>query len=137
MNRPVKRGFTLVEVMVAGAIFLLFCAGFFSAYIVAMRAQQSSMNNYRALCLARNRIQRARTMAFTSLDLLAETNAAVDMYGNPDAAGNYFRTTIIQYLTNVTSADLAEFTVQVNYPLSHGRTSSVPLQQSTLISHPM
>ncbi|MFN2352364.1 MAG: prepilin-type N-terminal cleavage/methylation domain-containing protein, partial [Kiritimatiellia bacterium] len=69
-------GFTLVEVMVAGAIFLLFCAGFFSVYLAAMSTQRAAVNHYRALCLARNRVQRARTMPYGSLGLLVEADVA-------------------------------------------------------------
>lgn len=136
MRQQAKSGFTLVEMMVAGAIFLLFCTGFFSAYISAMRAQRMATNHYRALCLARNRIQHARATEYSSLDLLAETNAAVDAYGNADPAGNFQRATIIEPSTN-TTADISQFTVRIWYPVLHGRLSATPVEQSTLISNPM
>ncbi len=135
---PSKRsnGFTLVEMMVAGTLFLLFCAGFFSAYLAAMGAQKMAANHYRALCLARNRIQHARATEYSSLDLLAESSNAVDAAGNPDPTGGFRRSTIIISDTN-TSAKISKFTVQVWYPAYRGRLSAAPVEQSTMISYPI
>ena len=129
-------GFTLVEMMVAGTIFLLFCAGFFTAFIMAMGAQRMATNHYRALCLARNRIQHARAMEYSSLELLAETFNAVDEVGNPDPVGRFRRSTIISPDTN-TIAKISQITVQVWFPARRGRLSAAPVEQSTLIADPM
>lgn len=136
MRPNTKNGFTLVEMMVAGTIFLLFCAGFFSAYFAAMGAQRMATNHYRALCLARNRIQHARATEYTSLELLAETSNAVDEVGNPDPSGSFRRSTTIIPDTN-TTAKIAQFTVQVWFPANRGRLSAAPVEQSTLIANPM
>lgn len=136
MRSKTTSGFTLVEMMVAGTIFLLFSAGFFTAFITAMGAQRMATNHYRALCLARNRIQHARAMEYSSLDLLAETFNAVDESGNPDPVGRFRRSTIIGPDTN-TTAKISQITVQVWFPAHRGRLSSAPVVQSTLISNPM
>ncbi len=126
----------MVEMMVAGTIFLLFCAGFFSAYIAAIGAQRMAANHYRALCLARNRIQHARASEYSSLELLAETSNAVDVVGNPDPAGGFRRSTTIIPDTN-TTANISQFIVQVWFPAHRGRLSSTPVEQTTLIANPM
>ncbi len=136
MPAKATSGFTLVEMMVAGTLFLLFCAGFFSAYLAAMGTQKMAANHYRALCLARNRIQHARATEYSSLELLAESSNAIDAFGNPDTAGGFQRTTTIIPATN-TPAKISEFTVQVWYPAHRGRLSAAPVEQSTLISDPM
>ncbi len=129
-------GFTLVEVMVASLIFLMFCIFFLSAAIAAMRSQQLSCDYYTAMTIARNRIQRAKTFEHSSLHLMSENQVPVDGNGNISATGTYRRTTSVTAYTNG-SLDLYKVTIQVNYISARRSQSETPVEISTLVTEKM
>lgn len=103
-----KKGFTLVEALVSVALLGIVIAG---SYVLMNRSAQlvrSARNHYLAINLGKNRIERARTMRYSDLTLLAEQNVIVDDNGVPFSAGDFRRTTIVD--TN-TAAGLTAITV--------------------------
>lgn len=131
--RDKRAGFTLTEVMVASGILALFLAGFFSAFIMGIHALDLSVNHYRANAIARNRIQRARSFDFSSLELLKENEARIDHNGNPDPNGTFRRTTSID--TNTVSAPFTVMIqVGVRFPIRTRGGLSEPLMMENIIA---
>ncbi|MEI7436612.1 MAG: type II secretion system protein [bacterium] len=127
-------GFTLVEMMVASVILVIFCVAFLSSSIASIRSQQLACDYYKAMTIARNRIQRATEFEYASILLMNENQIAVDGEGNIDAAGIYRRTTLVSAYNNGTT-NLLQITVQVNYPAGVLRNlSDKPAELSTLIT---
>jgi len=128
-----NEGFTLMEVMITSACFLVVAIGFTQAMLVAMRTHYLSRNYYWATCIARNRLQRAWSMSFDSLGMMRETSKHVDRYGNQTSDGRYLRSTIVSNIT----ADSVWISVQVLYPGVPGGGSVVPIEVTTLIKEDM
>lgn len=126
-------GFTLTELMVASLIFLMVSTAFTAAMLTALRTQYMATDYYASMCLARNRIQRARTLDFNSLQLLAETQLKVDSIGNPTPLGRYQRTTVV---SNVSPTCVA-FTVKVSFATKSGIFNIQPVEVSTLLDDSM
>ena len=133
--RPTS-GFTLVEVMVASVILVIFCVAFLSSAIASMRSQQLACDYYKAMTIARNRIQRATEFEYANILLMNENQASVDDNGNITAAGIYRRTTTCVPYTNG-RPNLIQITVQVNYPDARRSLSAKPVELCTLITDNM
>lgn len=128
-----RESFTLVEMMIASAVFLIVSFGLIAGMLAAIRANSMASDHYKATCIARNRIQKARTMPFSTLTngTLAETNYVVDEQGfacqtNEDS---YTRSTIF---TNVNS-NAVDIIVQVYFPIGLGKMSPQPVSMQTKI----
>ena len=134
-TRPTA-GFTLVEVMVCSVIFVLFCVFFLNAAVASMRSQQLACDYYKAMTIARNRIQRVQQFAYSSIPLTSENQVPVDGRGNINAEGVFRRTTLVSTYTNVTP-NLLQIIVQVNYPGARRSLSAKPVELSTLITEKM
>lgn len=131
-----NKGFTLVEVMVASIIFVIFCVFFLNSAIASMRSQQLACDYYKAMTIARNRIQRAKTFDYSSIPLISENNLTVDGNGNFSPSGIYQRTTVVAAYTNGTP-NLYQITVQVYYPGARRTMSAKPVEISTLVTDKM
>ena len=129
-------GFTLVEVMVCSVIFVIFCVFFLNAAIASIRSQQLACDYYKAMTIARNRIQRATEFEYDSILLMSENQVPVDGKGNITSAGIYRRTTLVSAYTNGTP-NLLQITVQVHYPGARRSLSAKPVELSTLITDNM
>jgi len=129
-------GFTLVEVMVCSVIFVIFCVFFLNAAVVSMRSQQLACDYYKAMTIARNRIQRATEFEYDSILLMNENQQPVDGMGNITSTGIYRRTTIVSAYTNGTP-NLLQITVQVYYPGARRNLTAKPVELSTLITDNM
>ena len=101
-----------------------------------MRSQQLACDYYKAMTIARNRIQRVHQFAYSSIPLMSENQAPVDGEGNIAAAGIYRRTTLVSAYTNGTP-NLLQITVQVFYPGARRSMSAKPVELSTLITNNM
>ena len=132
--RPTS-GFTLVEAMVASVILVIFCVAFLSSAIASMRSQQLACDYYKAMTIARNRIQRATEFEYANIRLMKENQAPVDGNGNITAAGIYRRTTTCVPYNGKTN--LVQITVQVNYPDARRSLSAKPVELCTLITDNM
>ena len=84
-----------MEVLVAMTILVFSMAGAYKAVTMAMQARGNAHNFYTATVLANNRIERAKSLTFGDLAMLAEENRAVNAQGALDADGRYRRTTTI------------------------------------------
>ncbi len=130
-----KAGLTLIEVLIASTVIIIFCSGFFLALITSIKSQWLAANYYKAMNLAKNRIQHARTVDFYTLPLLEEYDFRVDEEGNSSVAGQYIRTTIVN--TNIVPDLLYQITVRIKYPGIGGRAVETPLELSTMIAKGM
>lgn len=134
LNKGNRQGFTLAEFMVASVIFMIVSLAFTFGMIAAMKTQVMATDHYRSTSVARNRMQHARCVEFTSLPLLVEDRTQVDYFGNQCSTGTLFRTTTV---SNITSKQV-EVTVDVYYiETNTGRTSPVPVTIQTKISDGM
>ena len=129
-------GFTLVEVMVCSVIFVIFCVFFLNSAIASIRSQHLACDYYKAMTIARNRIQRATEFEYDSILLMSENQVPVDGKGNITSAGIYRRTTLVSAYTNGTP-NLLQITVQVYYPGARRSLSTKPVELSTLITSGM
>jgi len=90
-----RRGFTLVEVLVATTLVVTVLAGVYMVVVHALRLTRMARDHYVATNIAKNRLERARNFQYNDLYLLAEGNVTVNENGLPDNAGRYRRTTVI------------------------------------------
>lgn len=128
-----RAGFTLTEVMVASAILVLFLGAFYSAFIMGFHALNLSVNHYRANAIARNRIQRARSFDYSSIELLEESETRIDHNGNIDAMGTFRRSTTINTNT-LTAPYTVLIEVGVRFPIRSDGALSAPLTMETLVA---
>ena len=131
MNMKLKKGMTLVEVIVACTIFMIFCAGFYAVLISSLRTHKMAGDHFRATIIARSRIQRALSFDYGSLHLMAENKVAIDEEGNPLQSGRYRRSTTVN--TNL-APNLAQMDVEVYFPTKGTNLSRQPVKVSTLIT---
>ena len=125
-------GMTLVEIMIASLVFLIVSITFAAALIGALRTAYMASDYYAATSIARNRLQRAKSMDFDSIPLLVETNTVVDSLGIAATDGRYLRTTEV--------SNAAPWTywikVSVAFPMKSG-FSPEPIEMETLINNQM
>ena len=122
-----------MEMMIASVIFLIASLGFSFGLIAALKTQYMAGDHYTAMTIARNRIQRARSLDYSSLTLLTEDKIRVDQLGNQSPAGFFFRTTSV---TNV-AANAVELVISVHFIKPDGGTSDVPVSLQTIIAEGM
>jgi len=128
-----RSGFSLTEVMIASMILLIASLGFSFGLISAMKTQYMAGDHYRSMTIARNRIQRARSLNFDSLPLLSENDLRVNEYGDQSTTGYYYRSTVIADY----AANCVELTVSVKFTKPDGATSEQPVSIQTLIARGM
>ena len=126
-------GFTLTEVVIAMAVLAIAGTGFGVGFVNAMRTNRQAKNYYHATTLARNRIQRARAMAFDSLPLLAEVEQPIDEKGTPHNAGAFARTTLVEPHDSLTY----RIAVELYYPDTRGNITSAPVTIETILHKAM
>jgi Tfp pilus assembly protein PilV len=132
-RQPAKAGFSLTEVMVAGAILAFSCAAVFAACIGAIRTQYAASGYYRASCIARNRIQRGIALPFTTMPMLSEQDRRLDEEGNISYRGTYRRTTTVTQVSD----NCYEITVAVLYPAGPGMMSATPVEIRSKVTRGM
>lgn len=117
--RHVRSGFTLIEVMIASAIFGIVALAFGSALIGTMKLHRTASRHYAALSIARNRIQRAYSMPYETLtqENFGQDWKPVDERGEEKPNGLYQRLTIVS--TNYSGC--VKVTVSVRFPMVMGR----------------
>jgi len=132
-NRRNRAGFTLAEMMIAFAIFMMVSLGFSWGLISTLKTQHMASDHYRAMSIARNRLQRAKGLEFASLPLLAESMIRVDALGNTAPLGSYYRTTAV---TNV-ATNCVQLVVAVHFTQPGGKLSAQPVTVITKIAEGM
>ena len=129
-----RRAMTLTELIIAIALVGISVGGIVSVLLQTVDLSQSIDNSYVATDLARNRIERIRSvrrdMGYAAIPESAETDTIIDRNGNADQNGVFKRTTIINasYGTNLTRV-----TVRVTYK-RRGSFLSTPIEVTSLIS---
>ena len=117
----------------ASVILLIASLGFSLGMISALKTQYMAGDHYRSMTIARNRIQRARSLNYDSLPLLSESDIRVDDFGNQSSTGYYSRSTVIaNYATNC-----VELIVSVQFTKPGGELSALPVTLQTLIARGM
>lgn len=126
-----KKGATLIEVMIAVFIFLIGMASLLSVLTQSMKAGKRAEHVYAAYSLAKNHMERLKSMDFASLATAAETNLAINAEGSPDPSGLYIRSTSVS--TGYTgNTNLTVVVVSVDY-LMNGVQSAAPAQIHSVI----
>jgi Tfp pilus assembly protein PilV len=122
-------GFSLIEVMISSIVLLIVCSGIMAGIISALKAQANASDYYRATCIARNRIQHAKTMSFNSYNSITENVERIDQDGVLCPTGFFWRTTAV---TNAGS-NVMSVTVQVWYSVRPEEMSAQPVTMETMI----
>ncbi len=91
-----RRGVTYVEILVALLVLAVVMVGGYRIIVAMARLRQSVHNHYSAVVIANNRIERAKNMSFSDLNLLAEDKVPITAAGVPDANGPFTRTTVVE-----------------------------------------
>jgi len=101
-----RSGFTLVEVMVAGLLMLVFLGGALQVLVQTMRSTDLVRRRTEATNLAWSRLERAKHMDFDELNDLVEDDpgSIVNSAGLPDLDGDYLRRTLITPLSGAMEA---------------------------------
>lgn len=137
MTRTRKRrkisGHTLVEVMVASIVLLIVSGGIMTGIIAALKAQANASDHYRATCIAKNRIQHARTISFNSYDAVTESLVRVDQDGVICTTGEFMRSTSV----STAAVDCMSVTVDVWYWIRPYVWSPEPVRIQTMIHSSM
>ena len=105
-----KDGLTLLESIVAVCIFGIAIAGICALVVSARELNDRARLHYTAINIAKNRLEKARTLNFSTLSLFQENGTIVDYNGNPDPNGAFRRTTVI---SNV-ATNLVEIIITVD-----------------------
>ncbi len=104
-----RSGFTLPEVFVA-LVILGMCMGGLCALVNTSRElSDMGRDHYIAINLAKNRLERAKTVSYDDLDFFAESAVVIDVNGNASSEGRFQRTTTITQMT----PNLRELVVEV------------------------
>lgn len=129
-------GYTFVEVVVAMVLLAIGLAGIYRVMAVSMQSRQVAQNHYTATVMANNRIERAKNLAFGELDMLIETERAVNELGLPDVDGRFLRTTLIEESWGG-DATLTRITVTIVPPSPNRRSDEglAPVSVSTLLNN--
>jgi len=90
-----RAGFTIVEVVIALAVFSIFVVGAMRLLLMADEASGSGRDHYIAANIGKNRIERCRAFDIEQIWSFEESDTLVDVNGQPTTEGNYRRTTII------------------------------------------
>jgi prepilin-type N-terminal cleavage/methylation domain-containing protein len=97
------RGFTLIEALIGIVILSISFSGICGLIVQASKMTSMSHSQYAAVNIAKNRLERARTLDFNDLWSLAEDDVLVDVNGSPDPNGHFRRTTLVTSVeTNLT-----------------------------------
>lgn len=90
---------TLVEVIFAVVVLSVVLTAAFPMIVMGSRLCRTARNQYIAVTLAQNQMERAGVFNYSELYLLAENAVQMDENGSPSSEGDFRRTTMIA--TNV------------------------------------
>lgn len=110
-----NKGTTLIETVVAVSILMLFISGICGLALYAKQLSDQAGDQYRAVNIAKNRIERARNSDFALITGFTESNTRVNGNGSPDSEGLYRRTTTVtEDPFSAGNSNLVQVAVQVN-----------------------
>jgi Tfp pilus assembly protein PilV len=125
-----KSGFSFAEVVLSLAIIAGSMGSFVTLGIMSLRSLKIGTDYYAASLIARNQIERLRTMDFDAAADANEIKHAVDDYGFVDVDGAFTRETIVTNLT----PNLLSIEVKVHFPSPRGQLSAEPYVMATKFS---
>lgn len=120
-----RKGFTMIEVVIGLFLIVMVMAGGYLLIVRSSELSRAARNQYIAVTLCKNRLERARNFDLIDLHLLAEQDLVVDDNGAPAAGGTFARTTVVN--TNI-APGLVE--VKVTVKVRNKRTGSFGAQQA-------
>ncbi len=109
-NARGRDGTSLLEVMVALFVFGAFVSGACRLGVMSRRVSDVSRSHYQAINIAKNRMERAKTLGFDFMDQCEENRVRVDCAGSPDPGGAFRRSTVV----NTLGPDMKEMVVSVD-----------------------
>ena len=125
------KGTTLVETMAAVLLFSLVMGSLLDVSLQSISMGKRSQYAYTAFNLAKNHIEKLRSMPFSSLVNAGEIDKYLDSTGTPNAEGPFIRqTTVTPGYTN--DQNLVRIQVSVNY-LWKGTPSADTTQLTSVI----
>lgn len=86
---------TIVEVVLALFLLGLATAGAYQLIVQSARLAKTARNDYAAITLAKNRLEKVRNLEYDDLYLAWESDLVIDDHGQPTSLGNFRRSTII------------------------------------------
>jgi len=104
-----RAGATLVEALLAMAIFAVFTIGACKLLVSQRKLLDIARDHYTAANIAKNRMELLRTFDFEQIPQLAEDPVRIDGNGIPSTIGHFTRSTII----NPLSTNLYELAITV------------------------
>lgn len=102
---------TILELTIALGIFVIIMTSAFPLIDGMVSRLQMARDHYAATSLCQARIERARSIPYSNLNLMAEDGRVLDDVGNLATGGRFRRTTTVA--TDVPSAGLTTMTVTV------------------------
>lgn len=129
-TRKNQKGVTLIELMMAVGLFLIGMQALLSINAQGIVEAKRAEYVYTAYNLAKNHLERLKAGAFTDLATANETSTQINADGDPDASGQFYRTTAAAIYNG--NANLMQVTVSVYYTLK-GVQSARPMQISDVI----
>ena len=130
-RRRRREGFTLPEVLIASGVFVVIAVGFTTAFMTSVRQHRLAANFTSASLLAKNQLQRARSIDYVSVGLLNESNVKIDNMGNRSLDGAFTRTITVD-TNSIPSCSLV--TIQVWYPTWRGSHAAAPVTIQTILT---
>jgi type II secretory pathway pseudopilin PulG len=132
-----KNGVTFVETLFSAVILALVVACVLVIFVKTIDVSKRIDKEYIATNLAKNRLERSRsvkvTSGFSALTDLNETDTVLDADGVPDANGEYKRSTTVTANYNG-SANLVKIEAAVVYKYSDVWKSSIPVTMTAVLT---
>ena len=94
-----RAGFTIIESIMAVSVLSITMGAFIMLSLCSLRELALASDYFRGTALARNRVERVRTMNFDTILGLTEAEHRVDGHGNPSPEGVYLRETVVSSVT--------------------------------------
>ena len=123
-----RAGFTIIESIMAVSVLSITMGAFIMLSLCSLRELALASDYFRATALARNRVERVRTMNFDTILGLTEAEHRVDGHGNPSPEGVYLRETVVSSVTE----NCANILVTVSFPGRLGHPQAKPVVIETL-----
>ncbi len=97
MKMTGQRGMTVLELSIAMALLVVIMSAAFPLIDAMVSRFQTARDHYVAASLCQGRIERARGVPYSELDLFSESKMAVDDFGNTaPVKGRFRRTTTVK-----------------------------------------
>jgi prepilin-type N-terminal cleavage/methylation domain-containing protein len=100
VGRQGRAGLTLVEVMISIMVFSICIGGICWLVAMAKSVSDQARDHYVAANIAKNRVERGRTIEFNALEQFEADDVLVDAMGSPDLDGMYRMTTVVSNIND-------------------------------------